>query len=295
MKRWWGMIFLGTFITVTPVPLLAAPPPQIILEAPDSLLPLATRLKSLHPQIFQDIMKLVGLDRSGPPLRIILAREDSPLAQQAPPWAAGYALSPASTIVILAERITPYPFGSFEGVLTHEIAHILIHRAAGGHPLPRWFDEGLAMIAARRWDFEDRARLIWAMVSKTTISLEELNALFLQDSASANRAYVLAHAMTLDVIDHAPPDFLKQLLARVKLGLPFQEAFAQTSGKTLRAAEEQFWSGHTFWNRWIPVITSSAMLWFTITFLAFWAYSKQRKRTAMIKRQWKDDEWDRFE
>jgi cbb3-type cytochrome oxidase subunit 3 len=61
---------------------------------------------------------------------------------------------------------------------------------------------------------------------------------------------------------------------------------------TLQRAEEDFWSRQTLWNRWIPVANSSGMVWLTITFLAFWAYSKQRRRSAAIQQQWKEDDWD---
>ncbi len=87
-------------------------------------------------------------------------------------------------------------------------------------------------------------------------------------------------------------DVPKQILAKVKQGLPFSEAFAQSTFMTLTHAEENFWSRQTLWNRWIPVATSSGMVWLTITLLAFWAYTKQRRRSAAIKKQWQEDDWD---
>ena len=148
------------------------------------------------------------------------------------------------------------------------------------------------MMAARTWDFEDRARLVWAMVSATKVSLDELNSLFVKDDTSVRRAYVLAHAFTLDLLEHTHSNVPQQILAKVKHGLSFPEAFAQTTRMTLQHAEEDFWSRQTLWNRWIPVATSSGMVWLTITFLAFWAYTKQRKRSAAIQQQWKEDDWD---
>ena len=148
------------------------------------------------------------------------------------------------------------------------------------------------MLAARTWDLEDRARLVWAMVSGTQISLNELNTLFIQDDTSVRQAYVLAHAFTLDLLEHTDRDVPKRILAKVKQGLSFPEAFAQATFMTLSQAEEEFWNRQTLWNRWIPVATSSGMLWLTITLLAFWAYTKQRRRTTAIKKQWREDDWD---
>jgi hypothetical protein len=220
---------------------MGAVSPQFIIEAPESLEPLAAHLKEINPQSLQRMMDFMGLEHPGPPIRVILAPNGSHLAQETPVWS-GYALSHASTIVLLTDRTLTYPNDSLNEVFLHEIAHILAHRAAGEQPLPRWFDEGLAMKAARAWDLEDRARLVWAMVSGTQISLDELNTLFIKDDTSVRRTYVLAYAFTLDLLEHTRPDVHKRILAKVKQGLSFSEAFAQTTFMTLTQAEESFWS-----------------------------------------------------
>ena len=148
------------------------------------------------------------------------------------------------------------------------------------------------MLSARTWALEDRARLVWAMVSGMQVSLDELNTLFRKDATSVRRAYVLAYAFILDLLEHTSRDVPKRILAKVKKGVPFPEAFAQTTFMTLPQAAENFWSRQTVWNRWVPVATSSGMVWLTITLLAFWVYKKQRRRTAAIKKQWKEDDWD---
>ena len=272
--------------------LMGAATPQFIFEAPEALEPLVTHLKEINPASFQSTMDFMGLQHPGPPIRVILAPNDSPPAQHAPDWMSGYALSHVSTIVLLTDRVLTYPNNSLKDVFFHEVGHILAHRAAGALPLPRWFDEGLAMMAARTWDLEDRARLVWAMVSSTQVSLDELNTLFRKDDTSVRRAYVLAYAFTLDLLEHTSRDIPKRILAKVKQGVSFPEAFAQTTFMTLTQAEENFWSRQTIWNRWVPVATSSGMVWLTITLLAFWVFKKQRRRTAAIKKQWKEDEFD---
>ena len=272
--------------------LLGAITPQFFFEAPNALQPLATRLKDINPASLQHIMDFMGLQHPGRPIRVILAPNASPLELEAPKWMAGYAESHKSTIVLFTDRTLSYPNDSLNELFLHEIAHILAHRAAGEQPLPRWFDEGIAMMAARTWDLEDRARLVWAMVSTTETSLHEVNTLFTQDAPAVRRAYVLAHAFTLDLLEHTHGDVPQRILAKIKQGLPFPDAFAQTTFMTLSQAEEEFWNRQTLWNRWLPVATSSGMVWLAITFLAFWAYSKQRKKTAAIQKQWREDDWD---
>jgi len=115
--------------------LMGAVSPQFIIEAPESLEPLAAHLKEVNPQALQRILDLMGLEEPGPPIRVILAPNESPLAQEAPTWMSGYALGHASTIVLFTDRSLTYPNDSLNDVFLHEITHILTHRAAGGQPV----------------------------------------------------------------------------------------------------------------------------------------------------------------
>ena len=272
---------------------LSGASPQFIIEATESLEPVAAHLQEINPQSLQRMMDFIGLKHPGPPIFVILAPNGSPLALKAPEWMSGYAVSHASRIVLLTDRVLTYPNGSLNDVFLHEIGHILAHRAAGEQPLPRWFDEGLAMMAARRWEIEDQARLVWAVASDTQVSLNELNTLFSKDDTSVRRAYILAYAFTLDLLEHTGRDVPKRILAKVQQGLSFPEAFAQTTFMTVAQAEERFWSRQTLWNRWLPVATSSGMAWLAITLLAFLAFTRQRKRVAVIQKQWREDDGDR--
>ncbi len=275
-----------------PALLWATVPPALIYESAEGLEPIVQRLRQVDSKHFLASMQFVGLQQPGPPIRVIVAPNDSDLARRVPEWVVGYALGPTSTVVLLPDRVANYPYDSLEDVLLHEIGHIFTHRAAGGYDVPRWFDEGLALIAGRTWDIEERARLVWAMVSGHQVSFDELNEWFVADGPSAKRAYVIAHALTLDFIDQTSPDFPKRLLARLASGLSFRDAFAQTALMTLEQAEAKFWKKHTLWNRWIPVATSSGMVWLGITVLVFYAAMKQRKRAAAIQKRWEEEDLD---
>ena len=283
-------VVMTGWLVIMPPWLSATVPPQLLFESAEGLQPIAQRLQQVDPQQFLAIMDFMGLQHPGPPIRVILAPDGSDLAQHVPAWVVGYALGQASTIVLLTDRVANYPYDSLEGVLFHEIGHIMTHRAAGGHDVPRWLDEGLAMMAARTWNIEERARLVWAMVAGHQVSFDELNEWFVTDGPSARRAYVIAHALTLYLLDQTSPDFPKRLLAKVATGTPFRNAFAQTALMTLEQAETKFWNQQTLWNRWIPVATSSGMVWLMIAALVFYAARRQRKRAAAIQQRWEKED-----
>jgi hypothetical protein len=235
-------------------------------------------------------MELVGLPSPGDPIRVVVASEQSEWAQHAPSWASGYAIPRRAIIVILPHRVVAYPYDSLENVLSHEVAHIFTTRASKGQIVPRWFDEGLAMVAARTWDFEDGARLTWAIVMRDPVSLETLDALFREDQGSARKAYVLSHALVRFFIQEFGRDWPRKMLALISQGVSFQEAFSRTTFKPLHQAEAAFWANQTVWTRWAPAVTSTIALWLGILSLALYVFKKQRQRARALKRKWQEED-----
>ncbi|MFQ5992055.1 MAG: peptidase MA family metallohydrolase [Nitrospiraceae bacterium] len=283
-----GILCLGLSLSVSEV--YTAEPVTLHIEAPEPLAPLVARLNRADPAMFGSAMRLTGLVDPGATIRVMLAEGGSPLARQVPPWVSGYALGPQGMIVLIPSRVMSYPHTSLEALLTHEVAHILVARAANQQPVPRWFDEGLAMAAAHRWGLEDRGRFIWAMASRTQVSFDELNGLFRQDEASVQRAYVLAGAVVRDLIHTAGQDAPGAILDLMSKGVSFSDAFTRVTAMSIGDAERVFWRQQTMWSRWVPVLTSTAMLWLGITLLAVYAYRRRRKRALAIQQQWDEED-----
>ncbi|UCE63222.1 MAG: hypothetical protein JSU59_10190 [Nitrospirota bacterium] len=264
--------------------------PTLEFEASDSLQATVTRLERIDQSRFRESLDLVGLSRPGDPIRVVVAAEQSEWAHHAPIWASGYAIPRREMIVILPQRVVAYPYDSLENVLFHEVAHIFNARAARGQIIPRWFDEGLAMISARAWNFEDGARLTWAIVMGDPVSIETLDTLFREDQGSARKAYVLSHALVRFFIHEFGRDWPRKMFAFISKGVSFREAFFRTTFKPLHQAEADFWANQTVWTRWAPAVTSTIALWLGILGLALYVFRKQRQRAKALKRQWQEED-----
>ncbi len=264
--------------------------PEILVEAPPELEGTAERLRRVDSLKLAGIVELVGLREAGPPIRVILAPEGSETATSAPSWVSGYAYGSLGVIVLFPERTPSYPDSSLPELLRHEIAHVLIARAAGGHPVPRWFNEGLAMLAADVWRLSDRSRLTVTLVFRGETTISELEALFAGESSDVARAYALSGAFVRDIAlryrDTAPAE----VLALVAVGTPFEEAFLRGTGRTVDQAERSFWRRHSFWYRWFPIVTSSVTGWTLITFLFLFATWRKRRRIEELRRRWDEEE-----
>jgi hypothetical protein len=262
--------------------------PELRIEAPQELAAVAARLARLDPGTLGEIVRLVGLSDPGPPIAVVLAPEGSDVARATPGWIVGFARGADSLIVLFPSRSPSYPYDSLEDVLRHEVAHVLIARAAGQTAVPRWFHEGLAMSAERPWGLEDRTRVVFAL-TRARLSTPQLDRVFAGGQGDHARAYAVAGAFVRDLLRRHGREAAARILARLAAGEKFDMAFFRATGQPLTASEEAFWRD-SWWYQAVPFFTSSVVLWNGVTFLALFAIRTRRERRAALRRRWEEEE-----
>ena len=273
---------LGVWLIAAP---LRGVPPDLRFEAPPEFESVASRLEEVERSRLERVLDLVGLEESGPPIRVVLAPEGSLEASRVPTWVAGYAVGSIGLVVLMPARSPAYPDRSLDAVLLHEVAHVLVARAAGRQSVPRWFNEGIAM-AAGRYGLADRFEVVLATMRPGNPSLASLDRGFPVSPDASRRAYALSGAMVRwlqDGFDDAVP---ARILARVRSGTDFDEAFAVVTGLPIEQAEARFWKGMGNWRRFLPLLTSPTLGWFGITMLFLLAYAVRRRRDAARRAAW---------
>lgn len=264
--------------------------PELVVVAPPELAAAAERIEGLEPRDLTRLMRFLGLDRPGEPIRVVLEPAGSETDRATPAGVAGFAQGSLGRIVVFPERAPPYPYGSFDEVVLHEIAHVLTARAAGFQPLPRWFNEGVSMVAAGSWGLDDRSRLTLAAVVDAETPIAELERMFRGGRGRTARAYALSGAFVRDLVTRGGSDVVAQILARRRLGLSFDEAFRRSVGATPEDAARAFWRRYSIWYRWVPLLTSSFTLWLAITALAVWAGVRKRRRRELMEEMWEAED-----
>ena len=235
-------------------------------------------------------MRLLGLEEADEEILLVLATEDTLVARSAPAWISGYAFGDRSVAVLFPARTPSYPDSTFEELVLHEVAHILVSHAIDGGEIPRWFNEGLALFIGRPWRLEDHTRVTWALVSGRQVSLSALEPYFNTTREAARHAYALAGAFVQDLVQREGAEAVAQILGNVADGAVFDQAFSEITGVSLADAERDFWSRHTFLYRWVPVIGSSATLWILISLLALLAFRRRRLRDNELHQAWEREE-----
>lgn len=248
----------------------------------------ARRLKSVAKERIDAINAFIGPAAAS--ITVTVSSTSSPLAAAVPPWAAGYALPSAGVVVLFPERNPPYPDDSLEETYLHELAHVLIHRASGGGTVPRWFHEGVATVAGRGWTLDDW----WVFAVETLISgtpsQHSIDAMFGRDAGAARQAYVLSGRFIRDLTQKYGETVVRDLLADMKRGDTFEEAFFDATLLTSDNAWRKFRAGEMQSGRLIPILTSSFLLWLLISFIAIAAIVRRRKRDTLQTKLWELEE-----
>jgi hypothetical protein len=268
----------------------AATQERLVIEAPPELAGIAEQLRRVAERGFEPALLLTGLEGPSAPIRVALVTEDHPIARRTPQWVSGFADGSRRAVILFPSRVSSYPYGDMATLLHHEVAHVLLWDAARGRPIPRWFNEGVATVAAREWGLEDRRRYAMAVLGRGPRSTRELEAAFAGDRGQRTRAYALSAAFVRQLRSRHGSTVTARILSLVAGGAPFESAFLRATGTDLARAEWLFFERQAFWFTWVPFLTSSVALWMGITALALLAIVRRRARSAAIRRRWDEEE-----
>jgi len=263
---------------------------RLDVDAPEEFDGVAERIRNYDPTPLLGTVWLSVLQGVTAPIRVRLAPEAVARRDGVPDWIVGYAASERALIVLFPTRTPSYPDDSLESVLRHEIAHVLIGRAARGRPLPRWFSEGLAITVERPWGLTDRTRLIWTRVIDGRMSLAILDRRFGQGRVAAERAYAISGALVRRLIQEYGAEAPGQILSLVAVDRSFDAALRLTIGRSIRALELEFMMSQSVVERWLPFVTSGYTLWSAVTLLALLAIWTHRRKRQVRRRQWAAEE-----
>ena len=294
------MLFLILILALSAaVPATSLEAPPVTIHAPAELSIEAASLAAILPEALDRIQTAL----QAPPLPaadlyLTSGRESGGLPAGLhgvmPEWAAGIALVHERTAVIRADRIGPYGQRRLENVLVHEMAHLVMSEAAGPagrDAMPRWFREGVAGYIAHDGEWLDFIHLWLSPAASSRHPLAVIEGSFDRGDDEARRAaYAGAFSFISHTIETHGEASLGHVLARLREGRDFDDAWALATGATLRSDESDWSAGTKGTRRWVAIISSSVTLWGVITALFLMAGGVRRLRTRRIMR-----EWDRLE
>ncbi|HEY8432138.1 MAG TPA: hypothetical protein VIL20_27365 [Sandaracinaceae bacterium] len=215
----------------------------------------------------------------------------APIGQPPPPYASGVAYPRRGLVLLTLTAPETWQRPDVDRVLVHELSHVALHRAVNGHPIPRWFSEGVAIHQAGEHSLE-RLRTLWSgAVSGRLLPMEELSRGF---DASPHRVN-LAYAQSADFVrwllarDDGEAQFT-ELIERLGRGQPFETAFALTYSVSLRSLEIAWHDDLAKRFQAWPLLFGSGSLWALAALLIVIAYVRRKRKDQETLREWEKEE-----
>ncbi len=271
-------------------------PDLVVLYDAQSAGRIAQGLLSVSSGILSKLEHDFGTKQEGK-IRVILFSssfqyQSLPRFKHEPEWAAGEAFPEEKTMVIILDRLGRYPDIDTISVFTHELSHILLYHALKESALfpPRWFDEGVAMLEARKWGVRDHFELVSSLITGTYIPLDSLRGRFPASRYDAEQAYVESFSFITYLAEKYGERSIFDLITEMKNGRDFDAAFMKVYGNYLNNVEKEWVRSITMWYRWVPVATSSITLWIAITLLFIIGYLRKKGRERRIIKRWEEED-----
>lgn len=185
-------------------------------------------------------------------------------------------------------------------VLVHEFTHLILGRMIPGG-VPRWLDEGLAMIVAGETSFRYSLRVSTAATFGNLVSLENLWAsksgpaadqeLAYAESASATRYFLkvgVRDGFTSGGDSHGDAGALVRRLADPERGEALRHLLRDPV--YIRAFEKRWRSSlKTIWT-WVAALSGGSFLWIAMTGLFLLAYWRKRRLAKQTEERWREEE-----
>jgi Peptidase MA superfamily len=223
------------------------------------------------------------------PIRLIVAdtraRYDSLTEARLPTWSEGAAFPDLDTIVLLCEA----PSDCLHGTLRHELAHLALTWRVG-HPLPLWFQEGYAALAAGQWSDLDALQLNWQVARGALPNLDELDQTLRGDRVDAGTAYALAMTAVALLQRWGGSGGLERLIDNLARGGSFDAALRATYHVTEGDFERRWQRDVGRRYGWVAWASSVGLFWAVIAVLLVWLVRVRRRRDR-VRRAALDEGW----
>lgn len=197
------------------------------------------------------------------------------LPARSPEWAAGLAIPSRRTILLAPGN------PDWERTMVHELAHLSVALASGDGRVPRWFDEGNAVLVAEQYGLDRATVLLRAGVLGRYLDFADLESGFPGGAAAAELAYAQSAALVRFLVEAHGPDVFRDILQRMREGgVSWHQAFLERTGRSSGAAYAAWLEHATARWRWVPIAAGGGMAWTGMAVLFLWVWRRKRRRDA---------------
>ncbi|RKG73618.1 peptidase MA family metallohydrolase [Corallococcus terminator] len=158
--------------------------------------------------------------------------------------------------------------------LRHELAHVALGQLA--KEWPRWFQEGVAQnLTDERYSVAHYSALFRAVTQERVFHFEDLSEDWPDVPSDVEIAYAQSAAFVAFLTGKHGPQAMGLLVDGVRAGEPFEQAFGKAFRTSLLLEEQDWREGLAARYGWLPLTTSSALLWLAASALCVAAFARR--------------------
>jgi len=209
-----------------------------------------------------------------------------------PDWSAGVAAPYKNVIILKSPNLLPDHADNTK-IVIHELTHIILHKAVNQHPIPRWFDEGMAVYYSGEKAFASGSLISKALITKSIIDLKDIDEVLNFYRDKAQLAYQESYLAVLYLFEQFGKEKVKQIISFMGKGKSLDQAFLETIGMDVVDFEYE-WHQHIKKKyRWRFLMDFDSYLWILILALFIFVFIMIRRRNKLTIQQWdqEDNTW----
>jgi hypothetical protein len=229
-------------------------------------------------------------------VRVVVARTPGEMATLAPPnapypdYAAGVAYPEIGLVLLTITPVHPNSQQDLGEVFRHELAHVALEDAVNGRPIPRWFNEGFAVLASGETSFPRMRALFSATISDNLLSLSQLERSFPMQEWEAEIAYAEAADVVRFLVRREEKHRFRGLISRLRDGETMDSALLNSYGAETATLENEWRSEVARRYTFYPVLFSGSVIWAGTLGLFALGWRKKRLNAAATLARWEKEE-----
>ena len=283
MKR---CFWIFSFFSVLCVGQLTQATPPFNIQTQDSKL--KKDIESLAEKASARISAFIG-DSLTHSLTIYVAEDEedfkSKLGSDFPDWGIGAAI-PSQGLIVLKSPAKFHYARPFSEVLEHELAHIFLDKKSRGADLPRWMDEGFAMMQSKEWRIGQDLRVAMANLTGSIVPLSQIENLNSFSDSKAELAYTESYLALSYFLDAYGKEGFFRLLDLLSSGESLDLTFFKTTGSSYLGFQEEFVNYLKKKYDLFAILGDTFLLWLGLAFLLVFLYLIKRYYNRKTLKRW---------
>lgn len=216
-------------------------------------------------------------------------RFDSLIGGRFPDWGAAVAIPLWRRIVIKSPDRFPVN-RPLEQLLRHEYAHLALAHRIGLGEVPRWFNEGLAMMVSMEWSWENSLTMSEATIIGGYVPLDEIERMNRFSESRARLAYAQSYLAVQYMFEEYGTDAVNLFLDEIASGHSTGDALMASVGSNSADFEHEL---HVYWRErfnFLTLLIDSMYFWLGLAVILIIGAALAFRRRRDYYRKWDEEE-----